>query len=215
MSTQNANESKQTNENYEKEINKSRNQIDNKDAKYIKLYIDYMTNMFITSYKHIKFDDYLDFENFIFQFDKLFNRCVAFINISFIWIAPKVLIKYITENFNREVVLNWVYKNAYMVMFKWFNTCDDADDLLNIYEYDIKNNSLFENLTLSLIKFYMTTNDENDLKIIQNYFPSFEYSEDKNIHKIFWETEYHELARSSPQMVLWNEFIWKYKYNGK
>ena len=40
----------------------------------------------------------------------------------------------------------------------------------------------------------MKSDNESDLEIIKNYFPSFEYSGDENIHKVFWSTDCHTLV---------------------
>ena len=220
MSTQNANESKQINADEKEEIiEKYRKNMAECEKHLVMLAVAYMTEKFITSYKHIGLNEYADFDNFINKYNTLFYDLSLVYNfrfsVSYAYLNLDIITKYIAENFNRNIVLNWIYRNIFEDVYELRGSYEGAE-LMMIYTCpDCYPFSLFDGLILSLIKFYMPTSDdennENDLKIIQNYFPGFGYSGNENIHKIFWESEIDDIYECS-DADSWKEIIHKYEY---
>ena len=232
MSTQNAGTMKQTEidklkktiKEYKDENKKLRKQLNDKNKLYNKLLFYYMTDKYITSYKHIKSNEYADFDNFITQYKSLFGKHDRLLTLSAISLNLVTLTKYITDYFNRDVILNWIYKKVYIRFFQEYRA-DKSTNLKTIIEEFYKNDSsvfgwplisgLINGLILSLIKFYMTTSEkETYLKIIQNYFPGFDYLGTEDIHKTFWETEYDKISDCAREVSI-TEFINKCIDNDK
>lgn len=186
------------------------------DEQYNKSLFDFTTELFIKKYKHIESNEYADLEKFINQYTSICRKIEAYD-----YFDSTAITKYITENFNRDTVLNWLYIYADEIVFgrcvhhilynRVSHAYADCNTMMECKKcLDTESWNLKSKLRFSLIEYYMQSNDENDLKIIQIHFPGFEYSGTENIHKVFWSTDFNKLCEYS-QADLWSKFIDKYK----